>query len=736
MKQAEAPATSRHSDGFIGDEATPIGRLMPVRKQHRRQPMWHKLTIRMGKLTLVAQRQFGGDSQQEQPEAWRRKKKAKKTHAAQSHQKPEVVQDGGGPTVVGIADEQPLSGDEVVRTQNKTLPTVSKQSTPRATTNDKSPLQPPTRSSPLQQKVQRNRKVIFEEGKAPTQPSQSVSTESVGLFQRHESNEVNVLQQLKTISAPKVAQVAATPKKKEIPVDYQLMAVSIPRSSMADKDSDGESEDRYAEDESELESGSDDSEEERSDTLEEHTDDERDPQAENWAEVEEEEEDVEMIDQQIDVPSSPKATGCPELLPSTKVEVQSCPKQAQVPTLRRENAQNPLEISPRKLQEVLGSPSKPNPRRCSARLPDQQPMDSIVPTSSKPAPPRRHSARILGQQTEHPYELLLDSVDKTVVGQTQTKESTEPARRKRSARIPYHNLQETLSDEHMASSFDKMVANQPQPKDRNKNTRRKSIPAPARYDDDDDDDDDDSWRPQEPATNSMPTEIEGDEIVDTPSPVHGYITSSYERKITSRRLSLVASQALSIVASRPNSPQQESLLFSIRCSQGSIELGDTQNFARRSFGSHISETQFDQHEREPEEEQEEEDEIPSSQPTFISESSLSYFGRTSQDLHQPFKKPILTRSKSMPASMHTPRLPEGGEAGMMAGGITMTAAFQRAISPVRSSGPMPTLMTSTGKEKSLKCLTRQASIELGTLPSGRKRMVSLPFVPPFKKDEK
>jgi hypothetical protein len=278
----------------------------------------------------------------------------------------------------------------------------------------------------------------------------------------------------------------------------------------------------------------------------------------------------------------------------------------------------------------------------------------------------------------------------------------------------------------MEAEDDEMVIDQPQTKDRNEPVRKKSFPAPPTNDGDD------SWRPREPVTNSMPVEVEDDEIIDPPSPAPAHTSSFNKRRKASRRLSRIASHALSLVASRPSSPQQDLLVLNSHNSQGSIELGDTQRLLHRSPRSHIPESQFDQAQPEPEEDQED-DETPTSQMTFVPESSLGYFERASQDLQQPFRKPNLVRSKSMSASMHTPRRSEAREAGMMVGGINMTATFQHTLSPVRSSGAMPTLMSSTGKEKSLKSLTRQASIELGTLPSRRKKLVSLPFQPPFKK---
>jgi hypothetical protein len=543
--------------------------------------------------------------------------------------------------IVDDEEELPVDGDDVPQ-----QPVGQERTTPQISASENSPSQALTRSSPLKQKEERMRKVTCkDETTVKAQPSQTASTQSGGPFNRYKSNEVSVSEQRKMISAPKVV---VTPRKKEIAVDYQLMMVSIPRSSMEGTDSEDESgEESYEEDGSESEQDSENSEEERNDTLEVDTEEESGSQLENAAEAEE---DMEMIDQQHSVPA-PKAAELRGPRPPRTIEVQIPPTQVQVPTLHKEDALNPIiNIRAEHLREVVSTPLKPTPRRRSARLPDNQALK--------------------------PDELLLRSIDGMIVDKLETKDRSEPARRKA------------------------------------KN------------------DDDDSWRPRKPITSSIAMEVGDDEIVDTPSPVCDHITSSNKRRDASRRLSLIACQAPRLVASRLSSPQQELPLLSNHDSQGSVELGETQRLFRYSPHSCIPETQIQTLEQELEEEQE--SDIPRSQRTFVPESS--YFERASQDLQQLFRKPNLVRSKSMFASMHTPLREDEGEFGIMAGGITMTAALQHTISLIRSSGHVPTLMSSSGKERNLKSLTRQASIELGTLPSGRKRLVSLPFHPPFKKD--
>ena len=74
--------------------------------------------------------------------------------------------------------------------------------------------------------------------------------------------------------------------------------------------------------------------------------------------------------------------------------------------------------------------------------------------------------------------------------------------------------------------------------------------------------------------------------------------------------------------------------------------------------------------------------------------------------------------------------------GVLAGEITFSAAFRYTVSPpTKSTNPPPNVLEEAqSQERSLRILTRRANIELGTLPgSNKRRIVSLPFTPPFKK---
>ena len=670
--------TSSHSDGFVGHEAVPIGRPMPVRKQHRHPQVWHKLIVRMGELTLVTERQFGESVQERQSQARPHKKAAKKPRPYRAREDIVIAHQGCDAMLVNVADNQSVSEEEVLQNpqneslldvveqmvsedeapkqqQNEPLPHAPEQTTSKNASSETSVLDLPSRSSPLRQKEIRNRKVTFEEGNnSHDQPSRTASIQLGRSFGRGDSNEVSVPQQLKMISAPKKP---ATPQKKDIEVLQQLMMVTIPRSSVKDSDSEDDSDvENCVEDKSESERSADSDEEDGSDTPEEDSGEEGDDESEN--EVEDEEEDVEMVHQEDGTTASAEATEHIQLPYSSEIELQIPEMKVAIPTLHREDAQNPiLEMSPRHLLNSIRTP-----------------LGSVT---------RRRSSRLQRQQELHSVELFSNSIDNTVV-------------------------------------------EQPQTSDENKLACRRS--APVRNNNDDN-----SWRPREPATSSMPMELEDDEIVNSPSPVTSYI-NSFNSRSSARRLSQIANQALQLVTSYPRSPQHP--LPNNYDSQISMELGNTQRLLRGSLHAYILETQFIKSTQELDEEQEgEERDVPLSQADFVPE--IGYFERASQQLQQPSRKPNVVRTKSMPASMHGLRAPERGE--LMAGGITIAAASHYTILQGRSKssgGGMDTLMSATRRqERSLKTLTRQASKELGTLPSGRKRMMNLPFQPPFKKEE-
>jgi hypothetical protein len=314
---------------------------------------------------------------------------------------------------------------------------------------------------------------------------------------------------------------------------------------------------------------------------------------------------------------------------------------------------------------------------------------------------------------------------------TSSRTLSKSATRGRSSTHQQHQMPPPY--ELLLGSIDSMVMVKPQEKETSESFHRRST-------EERDNDDDDSWRPREPVTSSAYMEVENDEIVDSSSPLRNLPSRTSKSSVfqgSSRRLPRMASQALQLVAARPPSPPRQDLINEE--TQGSVELGDSQRFVRDPPPTTMQETQFSKPAQESNEDVEEAEEeektgVSSSQMSYVPESS--YFARASQSLQKPARKPFIVRTKSMPASMHTPRAPEKM---LVTGGVTMTEAFQHTIpssqSRSKSSGVRGTLITATpGSEKSLRTLTRQASRGLGTLSSSnRKRLVSLSFVPPFKK---
>jgi hypothetical protein len=257
--------------------------------------------------------------------------------------------------------------------------------------------------------------------------------------------------------------------------------------------------------------------------------------------------------------------------------------------------------------------------------------------------------------------------------------------------------------------------------------RRNSIP---RYSSDPDN----SWRPRVPEHSGMSIEVE-EEIVDAGSPIRAQTRARFtiRRHPSSKRHSRIGSKTLTIVHSRPSSPSPNPLFTSLQDSQGSIILGEPPRVVRRPSGNSIPETQFV-----------DDPEVLETRFTFVP-ASTGYFDQARRGLAESTSgSNLLTRTTSMPVQMHMLHRPNP----LMVGDISMTQAFNHALSrnpltagsanmssPVRPTSRLPTLMEETpDQKKSLKALTRQASLGLGTVPeSARKRMVSLPFTPPFKK---
>jgi hypothetical protein len=196
-------------------------------------------------------------------------------------------------------------------------------------------------------------------------------------------------------------------------------------------------------------------------------------------------------------------------------------------------------------------------------------------------------------------------------------------------------------------------------------------------------------------------------------------------------------------------------------SQGSTILGGSQplfarannhlacNISQKRGDSQLSKTHSNVAFPETQFEAESEPDARESQQSYVPEP-VSYFSRASQKLKEPVTSGRLPRTKSTPARTRMAFFGPGNEdPALMPGGITMEEAFAYSpskTSPVKPSSfrapaRLPTLLEEKSSgQKSLRTLTRQASLGLGTMPgTARRRMMSLPFAPPLKRtpgDEK
>ena len=156
-------------------------------------------------------------------------------------------------------------------------------------------------------------------------------------------------------------------------------------------------------------------------------------------------------------------------------------------------------------------------------------------------------------------------------------------------------------------------------------------------------------------------------------------------RTNSRRFSRITVQDTPLASSGQSmSPPQ---IFRVNNeSQGSVELRDTQRFIRASSRLYNSKTHLSNQDKISEQDDEVEGEVgdeaekqnvPFSHLTLVPESSFSEMA--SQSFLEPIHSHSTFRTKSMPATLHTPEAQE--EEQLAAGGISMTDAFQYIISP-------------------------------------------------------
>ena len=201
----------------------------------------------------------------------------------------------------------------------------------------------------------------------------------------------------------------------------------------------------------------------------------------------------------------------------------------------------------------------------------------------------------------------------------------------------------------------------------------------------------DSWRPRKPVSNGILIKVEED-ISDHFGPLSQQVSRS--RRLRKDRSAY--------------SPNTNSRRQCIHDSQASIELGDIQKLRCRSPSPEIPESQY---------------------LAEIVVPETSYFSRASQQLSQPVGRiRNIVRTKSMPAHLHS-RGQE--EISTLPPEVIMTQMFSRTCSRSKSSSQKEDRKL-PGQPKNLRTLTRQASLELGTIYN-RRRTASLPFTPPFLK---
>jgi hypothetical protein len=611
--QNKCTTHSTYSDGFEGEEAEPIRRFMPVRRPKQTPSFIHKITLRMGELTLVAEKQFA--------EVGERRVRRNAPERQVTPPDDAMHAEEGEPMLVDLS-EQHVHGD-VSHSHEDPSPNAEDNNTIKIAESDSPALHTAgSESPPLKNKNRLNHRMQFDDKVTICQES-STSTQRLS-FGRRGSDKHGICQKLKMVPAQKKYPPKKHGMDTDLEVSQQLMMVSIRRRATGSKeDEEGTHseimDDSYSEPQSE---NGDDSEEE---------DDEGDITAEEDSEQDETERD-EDEDEDEDI----------------QVQEESITEETIGQRLHKE-----LETY------IRATEDKPNPSQQAKegqRLPDAQ---SYANTS-------------LGsnQGPALPEELVLDSDEQYV-----REDDTEKASNHHTL-IHYVHIYHTL--------------------------------------------DDDSWRLRKPDPSSITMEID-EEILDSPSPPHARTrTRSLSwHQVVRRRSSGIGSQSLAIVRSRLSSPQFE--LTDLDQSQGSIELGDT-GLISHSPNDAIPETQFVEEVPLPRE----------SQQTFVPERD--YFERASQQLQEPVRKLNLLRRKSTPARFYNN---EGQkQAGTMAEGIAHSVTFRQTVSsPSKSTHPLLSLLEVTqSQERSLRALTWQASFDLGTVPGGRgRRMVSLPFTPPLKK---
>ncbi|OWP05902.1 hypothetical protein B2J93_6226 [Marssonina coronariae] len=221
------------------------------------------------------------------------------------------------------------------------------------------------------------------------------------------------------------------------------------------------------------------------------------------------------------------------------------------------------------------------------------------------------------------------------------------------------------------------------------------------------DDTDSSWRPRILDTSGPDAQVD-EEIIDFPTPLPLKQKAALERRQSLRARLISVRKPLNTAKVRPERQTQEVIPVDAYGSHwGSIELGGAREFSARSFASTIPETQFL--------------DIPEEHRTQVMEKDMSYFSQASQQLDLRSHRSISSRLLSTPARVRFAQQEESRGDDMMTGGIPISATFQHTItSPFKTplSQRLGSSQRTPSKGRSLKELTRQASLGMGTVLLG------------------
>jgi len=821
-----------YSDGFVGKEAEPIGRLMPMPQSSRRQSPTQRITVHMGELTLVAERTFSEDDVQEQDDRPRRRRRPHKSarlsqegaHGDEGEdlmlidnvelrpvptcdkkfKQPlihEVVVQGNHKVKVPqqvhesrtplqqIGEEQKLvqtheihelneesvnepmlidstelesarvhreghfdsqheqepelllgNVDEVLQRFSK-----SAQKSPIPTKIASPNLQTSVRKSCLKQQPSTKRRVSF----AGIDPSQQEIARRSTQHGSQESSVPAFSQNLKNVSISTKSSRAR--EQEELEVYRQLSMVTAPRRPSPDTGSDDESEEIVCEEESEEEQSGE----------EEPSDDERELTPAGSSEEEDPDEPAEEIPYAVAINGFlPNQATCDEDMPDRPF-INSKQTEMKVPQVVIYTQKSVQRVAPAAcqaiqpyLRQIEGeaqdffenrNPVQKHGETENVRPQSESPDGSWRPTQvTQPTSSGVLSEYVLPSAACEQIEQIEDAIQNAPVG-------LEP---KSKEKVEEDNLMDSQNP-------------------------------------------DSTWRPRQPISTGRLIEV-AEDIETSPTPVPARQLASSQRRSLSQRhaQSRRHSKPLSLAQSRlsPDVDRQIAIAVphtkrpfdsgnaqlqqntgldsqaSIELggdhtfghyrskvkdvdSQGSTILGGSQPFFARSNShpapsisnkredSQISNNESSVAIPETEPEPEPEPGFRESQQSYVPEI-VSYFARATQKLKEPLTSGRLSRTKSTPAKLAF--LGPGIEdPNLMAGGISMEEAFAYSpskTSPIRPSTfrtpvRLPTLLEekSTG-QKSLRTLTREASLGLGTMPgTARKRMMSLPFVPPLKR---